>query len=320
MALALAALAALVILGPRAGVEEGAVAPVVIPGDVEAYLHAREEGVPGLREGEGKTVIWADPEGRSSTGLAVVYLHGFSADRHELSPVPERVADSLGANLFLTRLTGHGQDGPALGAATAADWLQDAEEALTVGRRLGRRMVLMGTSTGGTLAVWAASQERWRGTVAALILVSPNFGPRDPFAGILLWPWGGLLASLAEGPERCFTPLNPGQEHHWTTCYPTRALLPMMALVERVRSSDLGLVEAPVLVLSSPQDAVVDARATERLLPRFGSRRKERVTLEGDDPSHHVLAGDIVSPGSTDRAVAEILRFLRSLSAPGTPP
>jgi esterase/lipase len=94
----------------------------------------------------------------------------------------------------------------------------------------------------------------------------------------------------------------------------------MMALVERVRSSDLGLVEAPVLVLSSPQDAVVDARATERLLPRFGSRRKERVTLEGDDPSHHVLAGDIVSPGSTDRAVAEILRFLRSLSAPGTPP
>lgn len=201
-----------------------------------------------------------------------------------------------------------------MGRATAADWLRDTEEALAVGARLGERVVLVGTSTGGTLAVWGAGRERWRGTVAAVVLLSPNFGPRDRSARMLLWPWGGLLARLAVGPERCFEPLNEEQGRHWTTCYPTRALLPMMALVEHVRRSDLGRVRAPLLVLYSPVDAVVDAQATERLFPAFGSPRKELVTLEGNDPFHHVLAGEIVSPGSTDRAVAEILRFVRSLS------
>jgi esterase/lipase len=319
-ALVVGAVAALAILGPRARVEEEAVAPVALPEDVDGYLRSREEAVPGLREGEEKAVVWADPERRTPTDLAVVYLHGFSADRHEISPVAERVADSLGANLFLTRLTGHGQGGDALGEATAEDWLQDTEEALAVGARLGRRTVLVGTSTGGTLAVWAAEQERWRGSLAAVVLLSPNFGPRDPGAGMLLWPWGEILARIAVGTERCFEPLNQEQARHWTTCYPTRALLAMMALVELVRSSDLGLVRAPLLVLYSPQDAVVDARATERLFPRFGSERKELLVLEGADPSHHILAGDIVSPGSTDRSVAEILRFLHSLPAAGTLP
>lgn len=316
----LAVLAIVALLGPRVRVDETGLGPVELPADVDAYLRVREAAVEGLRDGDQKTVVWADAASRQVTGLGVVYLHGFSADRHEIAPVAERVADSLGANLFLTRLAGHGQDGAALGRAGAEDWLRDTEEALAVGARLGRRIILIGTSTGGTLAVWAAERERWRERLAAVVLVSPNFGPRNPQADMLLWPWGGALARAVQGPERCFEPLNPEQARHWTTCYPTRALLPMMALVEHVRSSDLGRVRAPVLVLYSPADAVVDARATERLLPRLGSARKELVALDGDEPSHHVLAGDIMSPGTTDRVVAEILRFLRSLPPADTLP
>jgi len=303
----------LAFIGPRARVDAAPVPPMAPPDDLEGYLLAGERAVPGLREGDGKAVVWADSLSRARTELAVVYLHGFSADRHEIAPVPERVAESLGANLFLTRLAGHGADGAALAEATAADWLRDTEEALAVGARLGRKVVVVGTSTGGTLAVWAAAQERWRETLAAVVLLSPNFGPRDRGAEVLLWPWGGLLARLVVGPERCFEPLNAAQERHWTTCYPTVALLPMMALVEHVRSLDLGRVQAPLLVLYSPEDAVVDAGATERLFPSFGSARKELVTVErSGDPAYHVLAGDIMSPTSTDWTVAEILRFVRS--------
>jgi len=307
------ALVSVALLGPRVRVGETGVREVEIPSDVEAYLSERESAVPGLRDRDGKTVVWADPARREVTDLALVYIHGFSADRHEISPVAERVADSLGANLFLTRLAGHGQTPAAMGEATAEDWLQDTEEALAVGGRLGRRIVLIGTSTGGTLALWGAGRERRRARLAAVVLISPNFGPRNRQAEMLLWPWGGALARVLQGPERCFEPLNAEQARHWTTCYPTRALVPMMALVEHVRSSDLGRVRAPLLGVYSPVDAVVDAQATERLLPRLGSVRRELVTLEGEDPSHHVIAGDIISPGSTDRTVAEILRFLHSL-------
>ena len=306
-----AVLAAVALLGPRARLDEAGVMAVSVPEDVEAYVRSREAAVQGVREGDAKTIVWADPGLRAPTELAVVYLHGFSADRHEISPVAERVAAALGANLFLTRLAGHGRDAAAMGTATAADWLRDAEEAVAVGARLGRRIVLVGTSTGGTLAVWAAARERWRDVLAGVVLLSPNLGLADADARVLLWPWGGVLARLLVGPERCFEPLDAEQARHWTTCYPTRALLPMMALVEHVRTSDLGRVRAPLLVLYDPDDAVVDARATERLFAAFGSSRKELVVVRGSgDPQHHVLAGDVLSPGTTERVVEEILRFV----------
>ncbi|HSG50099.1 MAG TPA: alpha/beta fold hydrolase, partial [Longimicrobiales bacterium] len=301
-------------LGPRARVGPQAAA-VEVPPDVEAFLVASEADVPGIRAGDAKRITWAS-EAHSPTPLAVVYLHGFSADPHELDPVPQRLADSLGANLFVTRLAGHGlEDGAALGDVSAEDWLRDTEESLAVGARLGGKVVLVGTSTGGTLAVWAAAQSRRRDLIAAVVLVSPNFGPRDGSADMLLWPWGGLLARLAVGPERCWTPLNAEQERHWTTCYPTRALLPMMALVEMVRELDPARVTAPTLVLLSPDDQVVDPDRTRRFRPLLGSTRKELVEVTGDvEPSHHVLAGDIVSPATTDAVTGLILDFVRGLS------
>lgn len=298
-----------------------AVVPVAPEWELDRWLARGEGAVPGIRPGDGKEIVWADPAAPSHTPLAVVYLHGFSADRHEISPVAERVAAGLGANLFLTRLAGHGRDGAAMAEAAAEDWLQDAEEAMAVGSRLGGRVVLMGTSTGGTLALWVAAQERWRDRLAALVLVSPNLGPRDGSSAVLLWPWGGVLARLAVGPERCFEPLNAEQARHWTTCYPTRALLPMMALVHHVRGLDPAAIRVPALVLYSPEDRVVDQRRTEALFPLLGSPRKELVAVEGsDDPSHHVLAGDIVSPATTDRVVEIVTAFIAAGGGEGGHP
>jgi len=311
----LALLGVAFVLGPRARLRQTAVTPVRPEVDLADWVARREAEVPGIRPGDQKAVEWADTAVPSNTPLAVVYLHGFSADRHEIAPVAEEVARALGANLFLTRLRGHGRDGGAMAEATAEDWLQDTEEALTVGGRLGTRLVVIGTSTGGTLALWAAAQERWRDRLAAVVLISPNLGPRDGSADMLLWPWGGLLARLAVGEERCFEPLNAGQERHWTTCYPTSALLPMMALVDHVRRMDPAEIRAPVLVLYSPEDQVVDAQATEALFPRLGSDRKEMVAVEGsDDPAHHVLAGDIVSPSTTESTVLRIVEFVRRVA------
>lgn len=311
---ALGVVACVALLGPRARVR-GGVASVEPGPDVSAWLAGREATVPGIRPGDGKEVIWAHPEARSRTPLSVVYLHGFSADRHEISPVPEEVAAALGANLFFTRLRGHGRDGDAMAQARAEDWLQDTEEAMAVGSRLGERVVLVGTSTGGTLAVWAAAQPRWRERLAAVVLISPNFGPRDGTAELLLWPWGGLLARAVVGAERCFEPLNAEQARHWTTCYPTRALLPMMALVDHVRGLDPEEVRSPLLVLYSPRDQVVDAQATEGVVATFASpvMRVEDFTGSGD-PSHHVLAGAIISPGTTGAATLRILDFVREVA------
>ena len=312
---AIATISALVLLGPRVGVDE-TVQSVGVPADVDGWLASAEARIAGIRPGDQKEIVWADSVGVRTT-VALVYLHGFSADRHELDPVPRMLAESLGANLFYTRFTGHGRDGPAMGQASAQDWFQDMAEAVAVGRRLGERVILLGTSTGGTLATWAAGQPELKDDIAALLLVSPNFHPKDRTSRLLLWPWGGQLARSLVGPERCFEPLNAAQERHWTTCYPTDALLPLMGLVERVRTMDLDEVTAPALVLYSPDDQVVDPGATVARYGRMNSLpRRLQPFLGSTDPSQHLLAGDIMSPETNEALVTTLLAFLTQADIP----
>jgi len=199
-----------------------------------------------------------------------------------------------------------------MGEATVADWLADASEAVAVGARIGRRVVVIGTSTGGTLALWAAARPEAAGRIEALVLISPNLGLHDRTARMLTWPWGGVLARAAVGPERCFEPESPEQALHWTVCYPTSALLPMMALVDHVRSLDLAAIRAPTLLLYAPDDQVVDAEESTRVLAALGGHGPSAYVVEGPgDPAAHVVAGSIMSPGTTDAVRERIVRFLR---------
>jgi hypothetical protein len=71
-------------------------------------------------------------------------------------------------------------------------------------------------------------------------------------------------------------------------------------------------VTAPTLVLYSPEDEVVDPAAILRYVARFGAPVRDEVQITGvEEPGRHVLAGDIVSPGTTDTVAAEVLAFLR---------
>ena len=300
----------LFLLGPRASVDESVVAPEV-GADPDGWVARAEAAVPGIRPGDQAAVVRSYGT-TEATDLSLVFLHGFSADRHELDPVPTLLADSLGAHLFYARLTGHGQDGAAMARATAGDWLQDATDAVAVAGALGERIVLVGSSTGATLALWAALKAPQRERIGALVLLSPNFHPADRQSRLLLLPWGGLLARLSLGAERCFSPVSPEQERHWTTCYPSDALLPMMALVERIRTEDLSALRTPTLVLYSPADQVVDPLETERYFGELGAEPKRLVPIERAGPANHVLAGDIVAPENTDRVVREALAFLEA--------
>jgi esterase/lipase len=345
--LVLGALLVLVLLGPRPSVEYTLRSPDLPPwtdgsrADLEAlerHLADAEARVEDLVPGAGKRILWADPEAPNRTRHAVVYLHGFSATRQETAPLSREVARALGANLFETRLTGHGRSGQAMAEGSVDAWLNDGLEALEVGRRIGDRVVIIGTSTGGTLATWLASgpdfgeagqaldqQARvWggppslEGSLEALVLISPNFGPADRSSRVLLWPWGGWLAERIVGPERCFEPVNELQEEFWTECYPTRALLPMMGLVDLVDGLDPSRVTPPTLVIYSSHDQVVDPELTLGTFERWGSSRKELLSVEtSGDPSNHVVVGEILSSENTGPLARAITRFVQGAEPGG---
>ncbi|MCW5635297.1 MAG: alpha/beta fold hydrolase [Rubrivivax sp.] len=304
-------------LGPR-NTREAEAPPLAVPTLPEdtaalpafiAGLEARHgDIVPGTEK-----LVRLGPAGAKKAPWAVVYLHGFSATRQEISPLPEQVADALGAHLFATRLAGHGRGSAAMAEGSVAAWKADALEALAVGRRLGERVLVIGTSTGAALAAWLAQQPEAReGT--AWVLVSPNFGVTHPFAEVINWPWGRTLARWVTGPEHRFEPRNDEHARYWTTRYPSEALFALMATVHLARTQPLEQWRAPVLMLLSPRDQVIDAGAARAAFARIGSPVKRLVeVVDADDTMQHVIAGRILSPSTTDRTVRTIAEWVAAL-------
>ena len=284
-----------------------------LPEDIEAWLADSEQRVAAqhaLIPDTEKRVTWHGDAG-VRTRYAVVNLHGFSATRQETAPLAERVAIALGANLFETRLAGHGHTEQPMHGVRAEDWLADAAEALAVGARLGEKIVVIGTSTGGTLAL-AMSDHQSAAAVSDIVLISPNVRPSDGNAAWLTRPAGPLIARLIAGDTRSWEAHNERQARYWSTSYPIDAAIEVMRLVDLVNERMPMQLEQNLLVLVSPDDEVVSPEATRQAFERIEAPRKALIEIEdAGDPSNHVLAGDILSPGSTDDVAALIVDFVR---------
>lgn len=312
--IALIALIALVVVfGPRAPVDrEISFNSAMIGGDIDAYLAEEESQYSDITPGVEKQVIWAGARGEK-TPLSIVYLHGFSATSQETRPLSDDLAKALGANLFYTRLTGHGRGGEAMAQATAGDWIEDVAEAMAIGRRIGNEVLVVGVSTGGTLAAIAATDPALSEKMKGVVLISPNFAVNNPAAFLLNLPYARKWVPLLVGKERVFEPENEDHATYWTTRYPVTALMPMAALVAHARGLDYSAVKVPGLFILSDADQVVRADVSRKIAARWGASGAPVIAVTpgpGDDPSAHVIAGDILSPGLTPQVRDAVLEWL----------
>jgi len=280
---------------------------------IDEWLAASESAFPDIRPGLAKEIIWADPAAKSRTALAVVYIHGFSASKGEVRPLPDLVAKAFGANLFYTRLAGHGRSGDAMAEASVGDWQKDMLEALEIAARLGDRTLIIATSTGASLATWALSQPPLAARVAGAVFLAPNFRIKGRGAFLLTAPLASLSARVILGHRRSFAPLNALHAAYWTAEYPVPALLPMAALVAQVRALPFETIQVPTLFIRSPGDRVVDATQTDAVAARWGGPSTIIDPGEIGDPHGHVVAGDALSPSTTNQVVENILNWFREI-------
>lgn len=284
------------------------------PGSLDRQLAQREAESPfPLIEGTQKRIRWQRPGQRSE--LAIVYLHGFSASRQEIAPTMELVADAIGANLFETRLHGHGRKEAALEDVRAEQWLEDGIEALEIGALIGDRTILVGTSTGATLAV-ALSDHPLMATVSDVILISPNFAVRDARAEILTLPGGPILANLLIGETRSFPTNSEEHARYWSSSYPTRALVEAMRLVKFARTKLPLESDARLLMIGSSKDQVILPEAARAAFESSSFSSKQMIEIEtSDDPLNHVITGRIMSPSTTGRVAAMIVEHLTATAS-----
>lgn len=87
--LLLTIIAIALLAGPRVDFDT-TLEPVQLPADLDAYLAQSEAQFDDIVPGAEKTIVWSGEPGQK-TPLSVIYLHGFSATRQEIAPLPEEL-------------------------------------------------------------------------------------------------------------------------------------------------------------------------------------------------------------------------------------
>lgn len=269
------------------------------PATLENYIR-NKESTHHLKPGNGAHIVWLDSLHRK-TAYSVVYLHGFSASGMEGDPVHVNFARQYGYNLYVSRLDQHGIDtSEALMNMTAEGLWQDAMEALAIGKMLGDKVILMGTSTGGTLALALAAE--FPKDVAAVINLSPNIAINQPMVEMVDEPWGLKVAQLVKGSKyNIATPENPERAKYWNMKYRLEAVVELENLVAHsMVASTFAKVKQPVLNLyyyknEQEQDSTVKVSAILQMHKELGTpdSLKQAVAIPG--AGAHVIGSGIVS-------------------------
>jgi len=268
-----------------------------------------------LRPRNEARIVWANDSIREKTEYAIVYLHGFSASQEEGAPVHENIAKKFGCNLFLARLSEHGKDTTnRLIQLTANSYWNSVKEAYAIGKQLGKKVIVMGTSTGASNALHLAAVYP---EVSALLLLSPNIEIRNPFAWLGNNPWGLQIGRVVVGSKE-FTPQNqpPLYKDYWDSSYRLEAVAALQEYLEHsMIPESYQKIKQPTLMLyyykdEVHQDSVVKVSAMLRMFDQLGTSSMQKVALSVPTAGDHVLAGYIKSKdiAAVEKVITEFMK------------
>jgi len=279
---------------------------------------AANEATHQLRPNNQARIVWANDSLKQKTPYAIVYLHGFSASQEEGNPVHRNTAARFGCNLYLSRLSQHGIDTTEqLLNLTADNYWESAKQALAIGKQLGEKVILMGTSTGATQALQLAAA--FPNDVAALILYSPNIAINDPNAWILNNHWGLQIARLVKGgkyndPEDT----RAIYKQYWNKPYRLEAAVALEEFLETALNNDTyKKITQPVLMLyyykdEEHQDKVVKVSAMKDMFAQLATDSLHKRAIAMPNTGNHVIASPIKS-GDVEAVERETKHFFEEL-------
>jgi len=272
-----------------------------IPSDaiqLEKYI-ANNESKHKLKPDNEARILWYNDSIKEKTEYAVVYLHGFSASQEEGDPVHYEFAKKIGCNLYLARLAEHGVDTTVpLANYTAEKSWRSAVEAYAIGRQLGKKVILMSTSTGGTLALKLCTEFP---DISANIMMSPNIAINDPNAWLLNNHWGLQIAHIIVGEQRTVSDTTTLYARYWNNRYSTNSLVQLEELLEStMKESTFKKVTQPTLLLyyfkdDDHQDDVVKVSAMKRMFTQLATPDSLKRQIALPKAENHVLASPIKS-------------------------
>ena len=265
---------------------------------LEKYV-ADQEAKHKLKPDNQARIVWHNDSTKAVTEYAVVYLHGFSASQEEGDPVHLDFARKIGANLYLSRLQAHGLDTThPLASFTAEVIWNSAKEAYAIGKQIGKKVILMSTSTGGTVALKLCAEYP---DIAASLLFSPNIAINDSKAWMLNNPWGKQIAEAIVGEFRVIPDTTEAYAKYWDRRYVTYSVVQLQELLETTMKASLfERIKTPTLLLyyyknEQEQDPVVKVSAMKRMFSQLSTPDSLKRQVALPNVGNHVIGSWVKS-------------------------
>ncbi len=272
-----------------------------------------------LKPGNESRIIWASDTIRERTEYVLLYLHGFSASWYEGYPANVDFARYFGCNAYFPRLFSHGivTDDPLVDMTPDRLW-ESAKEALMVARILGRKVIVMGTSTGGTLALKLAAD--FPEYVDGIVLYSPNIRINNKAAFLLSAPWGLQIGRMVnKGKYRVVNDsIDSKYCQYWYCRYRMEATVYLQQLVEETMNNETyKLISVPVFLAyyfkdEKHQDDMVKVDAMLKMFERLGTDEGLKVKAAFPEAGDHVIGCELTSKAYNDVS-AETIWFGKNI-------
>lgn len=283
--------------------------------NVEAYVKKTEAKF-AIRPDNEARVIWYNDSLKNRTEYCVLYLHGFSASWYEGYPVNVHLGQVLKANVYLSRLHDHGLlTNDALLDMQPAKLYESAKQALLIASALGHKIIVLSTSTGGTLALKLAVD--FPDLVNELILLSPNIAINNPAAFLLSGPWGLQVARMSGGGGE-FRDVDPGnlmEQKYWYYHYRWEGVIYLEQLTDVTMNKRLfRQVKQPLFLgyyykNEEEQDPVVRVDAMLEMFDQIGTPDSLKRKVAFANAGNHVIGCEALS-GCVDEVDSEVLKFV----------
>ncbi|MDG1207477.1 MAG: alpha/beta hydrolase [Pseudomonadales bacterium] len=279
--------------------------------DLSNWLDQTEAEQHNLIANTASHVAWANENNPAITEYCFLYIHGFSASWKETAPVTQQLANHFNSNVVQGRLAGHGLADDGM-TASAEDWLQSVRDQYEIARRLGKKVIIVATSTGAPLSVWLCSH--FGKEIAACCFLSPNFRIRSPLGFLLTWPLSRYWMHLIVGRRRRWEPQSTDEAQTWSHDYSTLALIEMQKTVDWTADQALENINTPLAIMYMRNDTTIFPPAAIDAFKHWGGSPKEliEVSLDGD-AEEHVFVGDITGPTRVAWCVSQLTTFLQTV-------
>jgi esterase/lipase len=306
------------LMGPRPStpIYDKTLPQVPAASELDNYIK-QHEAHHKLRPDNEARIVWANDSAKNITEYAILYLHGFSASQGEGDPIHKRIAKKYGCNLYLSRLAEHGIDTTEkLINLTADNYWESAKEAYSIASKLGKKVIVMGTSTGASLALMLAADYP---EINSLILLSPNIEIFDGTAWLANNPWGLQIARLVTGSDYIYSEdTRPIYKQYWTYGYRLEAVTQLEELLETAMKPEVyEKVKQPVLMLyyykdKIHQDSVVRVEAMQKMYDELGTPAGKKRKVAIPNAGNHVI-GSYIKSHDVPSVEREIEKFMEDV-------